>query len=64
MPTAHRDESFLSLGPHGFHRVAYSDWGAETCQHVVDAAVVGMAARQHGGEFGNGFLYGVDLWPT
>ena len=35
MPIAHRDESFLSLGPHGFHRVAYTDWGAESCQHIV-----------------------------
>ena len=22
-----RDQSFLSLGPHGFHRVAYREWG-------------------------------------
>jgi pimeloyl-ACP methyl ester carboxylesterase len=35
MPNAHREESFLSLGPHGFHRVAYTDWGARTSQHVV-----------------------------
>ncbi len=35
MPIAHRDETFLSLGPHGFHRVAYTDWGAPGNQHVV-----------------------------
>ena len=26
--------NFLSLGPHGFHRIAYTEWGAST-QHVV-----------------------------
>ena len=35
MPTAHRDESFLSLGPHGFHRIGYTDWGQPNSQHVV-----------------------------
>jgi len=35
MLIAHRDESFLSLGPHGFHRIAYTDWGAANGQHVV-----------------------------
>ena len=28
-------ESFLSLGPHGFHRVAYTDWGDPANPHVV-----------------------------
>jgi len=28
-------ESFLSLGPHGFHRVAYTDWGDPSNAHVV-----------------------------
>jgi pimeloyl-ACP methyl ester carboxylesterase len=26
---------FLSLGPHGFHRVAYTDWGDPAGQHIV-----------------------------
>lgn len=28
-------DSFLSLGPHGFHRVAFYDWGSSTNPHVV-----------------------------
>ncbi|HUJ86789.1 MAG TPA: alpha/beta hydrolase [Burkholderiales bacterium] len=28
-------ESFPSLGPHGFHRVAYTDWGDPANPHVV-----------------------------
>jgi pimeloyl-ACP methyl ester carboxylesterase len=28
-------ESFLSLGPNGFHRVAYTDWGDPANPHVV-----------------------------
>jgi pimeloyl-ACP methyl ester carboxylesterase len=35
MTLEHRDESFLSLGPHGFHRIAYTDWGGPREQHVV-----------------------------
>lgn len=27
--------SYLSLGPTGFHRIAYSDWGDATARHVV-----------------------------
>jgi pimeloyl-ACP methyl ester carboxylesterase len=30
-----RQESFLSLGPDGFHRVAYCDWGDPDAGHVV-----------------------------
>jgi pimeloyl-ACP methyl ester carboxylesterase len=26
---------FLSLGPHGFHRVAYAEWGDPAGQHIV-----------------------------
>ena len=28
-------ESFVSLGPNGFHRVAYTDWGDPANPHVV-----------------------------
>lgn len=28
-------DGFLSLGPAGFHRVAYTDWGARGASHVV-----------------------------
>jgi len=27
--------SFASLGPHGFHRIAYTDWGSRANPHVV-----------------------------
>jgi pimeloyl-ACP methyl ester carboxylesterase len=30
-----RQQSILSLGPEGFHRVAYTDWGDEDNPHVV-----------------------------
>ncbi|MGH8709349.1 MAG: alpha/beta fold hydrolase [Burkholderiales bacterium] len=30
-----RQQSFLSLGPEGFHRVAYTDWGDADNPHVV-----------------------------
>lgn len=30
-----RQQSFLSLGPTGFHRVAYTDWGDPENEHVV-----------------------------
>jgi pimeloyl-ACP methyl ester carboxylesterase len=30
-----RPQSILSLGPEGFHRVAYTDWGDEDNPHVV-----------------------------
>ncbi len=29
------ESSFLSLGPHGFHRVAYTEWGSASNPHVV-----------------------------
>ena len=29
------ESSFSSLGPHGFHRIAYTDWGAASNEHVV-----------------------------
>jgi pimeloyl-ACP methyl ester carboxylesterase len=28
-------DRFLTLGPHGFHRLAYTDWGDRANQHVV-----------------------------
>lgn len=28
-------QSFLSLGPEGFHRVAYTDWGDPSGRHAV-----------------------------
>ncbi|MGH8751799.1 MAG: alpha/beta fold hydrolase [Burkholderiales bacterium] len=30
-----RENSFLSLGPHGFHRVAYTEWGGAANPHAV-----------------------------
>lgn len=30
-----RENSFLSLGPHGFHRIAYTDWGNPDNPHAV-----------------------------
>lgn len=30
-----RQKSFLSLGPHGFHRLAYNEWGDPANTHVV-----------------------------
>src|SRR5438105_3446377 len=30
-----RRDSFLSLGPHGFHRIVYTDWGDPANSHVV-----------------------------
>ena len=27
--------SFLSLGPEGFHRIAYGTWGSAECRNVV-----------------------------
>jgi pimeloyl-ACP methyl ester carboxylesterase len=35
MPDQPRLNHFLSLGPHGFHRVAYTDWGDPAGQHIV-----------------------------
>jgi pimeloyl-ACP methyl ester carboxylesterase len=29
------EKSFLSLGSHGFHRVAYTEWGDPACERVV-----------------------------
>jgi pimeloyl-ACP methyl ester carboxylesterase len=28
-----KQKSFLSLGQHGFHRIAYTEWGSETAAH-------------------------------
>ena len=33
-----RLDSFSSLGPHGFHRVAYAEWGDHDSRHVVVCA--------------------------
>jgi pimeloyl-ACP methyl ester carboxylesterase len=33
-----RQEHFLSLGPNGFHRIAYTDWGAPGARHIVVCA--------------------------
>lgn len=30
-----RSDIFLSLGPHGFHRVAYAEWGDPANRHIV-----------------------------
>src|SRR5262252_7149256 len=30
-----RLDCFTSLGPHGFHRVAYAEWGDHDSRHVV-----------------------------
>jgi len=35
MPTEPRLNHFLGLGSHGFHRVAYTEWGNRRAQHVV-----------------------------
>src|SRR5439155_10728260 len=35
MSTEPRFNSFLALGPHGFHRVAYTEWGDPRGQHIV-----------------------------
>jgi pimeloyl-ACP methyl ester carboxylesterase len=35
MPTEPRHHHFPSLGPHGFHRIAYTDWGDPASGHVV-----------------------------
>ena len=48
MPAVHRDESYLSLDPHSFHRIAYSDWGDPRSQHVV-VCVHGMT--RNSGDF-------------
>jgi len=29
------EDHFLSLGPHGFHRIAYTEWGNAANVHVV-----------------------------
>jgi pimeloyl-ACP methyl ester carboxylesterase len=29
------EDQFLSLGPHGFHRVAYTEWGSAANNHLV-----------------------------
>jgi pimeloyl-ACP methyl ester carboxylesterase len=35
MPTEPRLNHFLALGPHGFHRVAYAEWGNPEGRHLV-----------------------------
>jgi pimeloyl-ACP methyl ester carboxylesterase len=35
MPTEPRLNHFLGLGPHGFHRVAYTEWGDPEGRHLV-----------------------------
>jgi pimeloyl-ACP methyl ester carboxylesterase len=35
MPSQPRFDSFSGLGPHGFHRVAYTEWGDPAATHVV-----------------------------
>jgi len=35
MPDEPRHNDFLSLGPHGFHRVAYAEWGNPDGRHIV-----------------------------
>src|SRR5712672_851775 len=35
MSTEPRLNHFLALGPHGFHRVAYTEWGGAGGQHIV-----------------------------
>ena len=35
MSSQPRQHSFLAFNPHGFHRVAYAEWGARREQHVV-----------------------------
>jgi len=35
MSTEPRFNHFLALGPHGFHRVAYTEWGDPRGQHIV-----------------------------
>jgi pimeloyl-ACP methyl ester carboxylesterase len=35
MPSEPRLNHFLALGPHGFHRVAYTEWGNPGGQHLV-----------------------------
>ena len=43
-------ESFLSLGPNGFHRIAYSDWGDPSNPHVV-LCVHGLSRNSHDFDF-------------
>jgi pimeloyl-ACP methyl ester carboxylesterase len=58
MPSDPRQNSFLALDPHGFHRVAYREWGDPRGHHVVicvhgltrnsrdfDALAVDLASR-------------------
>jgi len=35
MPSEPRLNSFTGLGPHGFHRVAYTEWGDPGSRHIV-----------------------------
>ena len=35
MSVQHTEDGFLSLGPHGFHRVAYSLWGGADAERTV-----------------------------
>jgi pimeloyl-ACP methyl ester carboxylesterase len=58
MPSDPRQNSFLALDPHGFHRVVYREWGDPREHHVVicvhgltrnsrdfDALAVDLASR-------------------
>ena len=50
-----RHESFPSLGPDGFHRVAYTDWGDPANPHVV-VCVHGLARNSRDFDFLAGAL--------
>jgi pimeloyl-ACP methyl ester carboxylesterase len=45
-----RENSFLSLGPHGFHRLAYTEWGNPNNPHVV-VCVHGLARNARDFDF-------------
>lgn len=45
-----RENSFLSLGPHGFHRIAYTEWGNPNNPHVV-VCMHGLARNSRDFEF-------------
>lgn len=43
---AYAERSLLALGPHGFHRIAYREWGAPDCDRVV-VCVHGLTRNSH-----------------
>ncbi len=45
-----RENNFLSLGPHGFHRLAYTEWGNPNNPHVV-VCVHGLARNARDFDF-------------